>query len=103
MTACSNSKEAIKKVSDKVGMFALANEHWYDTTSGRRLTVTVYFPDSATVKQLRDTLYWAKNMERVEPSVDNMGVIVDCKVKSENICHMIESLAECGGSFVDPE
>lgn len=87
-------------VRDPAFMFEIAEQAASVDIFGSRRFLVVYFPNTATVGQMMEALYWPKAYEAPDVSHDGEGITVKCRIKPEYVRHLIEDTLKAGGAFV---
>ncbi len=87
-------------VRDPVRMAEIAEQTASEDVFGSRRFPVLYFPNTATVGQMMEALYWPKAHEAPDVSCDGDGITVKCRVKPEYVTHLIEDTLKAGGAFV---
>lgn len=87
-------------VRDPVLMAQIAEQTEAEDIFGSRLFPVVYFPNTATVGQMMDALYWAKSYDAPDVSYDGEGISVCCRIKPRCVKKLIEDTLKAGGAFV---
>ena len=93
-----NTEEQL--VRDSVAMAELTEQTASVDIFGSRRFPVVYFPNTATVGQMMEALYWPKAHEAPDVSYDGDGITVKCRVKPEYVKHLIKDTLKAGGAFV---
>ena len=93
-----NTEEQL--VRDPVRMAKIAEQTVSEDIFGSRRFPVLYFPNTATVGQMMEALYWPKAYETPDVSYDGDGITVKCRVKPEHVKRLIEYTLKAGGAFV---
>ena len=91
----------MKVITDPVEMRKIAEVTADTDIFGNRYFPTVFFPDTATVKQMMAALYWPKGWDKpvVVDEPEYGGATVGVRVKPEYLKHLIEDTLKAGGGF----
>ncbi len=90
-------------ITNRDEMAVLAQASAKTDISGERYFPTVFFPDTATVHQIYEALYWAKGADYEGDQDDGKGgagIIFKVRVKPEYVASLINDTLVAGGAFV---
>lgn len=67
-----------------------------------RIKLTIFIPESCTVGQLLDILYWPKSYDLIEDEINGArGARVEVLAKPEYLGELKKAVSEAGASILD--
>ena len=104
MLVISNIKEILMIIKDGnqiKEMFEGIYEH--EDSSSQRIYFNLYFPNTASLKQVFATLYWCKGYDEFDECGEEDGMTIAGFCKYEHKDMLIAELVSCSGGIVRNE